>query len=51
VRARTDTELLGLSRNGFVELFKSRPEAAAKIKEIIALRNSEKAEIAACRRV
>jgi AAA ATPase domain/Cyclic nucleotide-binding domain len=51
VRARTDIELLGLSRNGFLELFKSRPEAAAKIKEMIALRNNEMARVAGYRRV
>jgi CRP-like cAMP-binding protein len=36
VRAQSDAELFGLSRSGFIELFKSRPEAA-KIKEMIAL--------------
>jgi small-conductance mechanosensitive channel len=39
--ARTDAELLELSREGFLELFKSHPEAAAKMSEIIALRMSE----------
>jgi CRP-like cAMP-binding protein len=46
VRARTDAELLRLSRKDFVELFKSHPEAAAKMNEIIALRKSELAGIA-----
>jgi AAA ATPase domain/Cyclic nucleotide-binding domain len=41
VRARTNAELLEISREGFGELFKSHPDAAAKIKEIIALRTSE----------
>jgi predicted ATPase len=52
VRAQTDSELLGLSRDGFAELFKSRPEAAAKIREMIALRYSgTSAKIAARRRL
>jgi small-conductance mechanosensitive channel/CRP-like cAMP-binding protein len=41
IRARTDAELLELSREGFLELFKSHPEAATKMSEIIALRTSE----------
>jgi small-conductance mechanosensitive channel len=41
IRARTDAELLELSREGFLELFKSHPEAATKMSEIIALRMSE----------
>jgi CRP-like cAMP-binding protein len=42
IRARTDAELLELSREGFVELFKSHPETAARMGEIIALRMSER---------
>jgi small-conductance mechanosensitive channel/CRP-like cAMP-binding protein len=44
VRARTDAELLELSREGFIELFKSHPATAAKMGEIIALRMSERRE-------
>ena len=44
VRACTDAELLELSREGFVELFKSHPETAAEMGEIIALRMSERRE-------
>jgi len=44
VRALTDAELLELSREGFVQLFKSHPETAAKMGEIIALRMSERRE-------
>jgi small-conductance mechanosensitive channel/CRP-like cAMP-binding protein len=41
VRARTDAELLELDHDGFSELFKTRPEAAARIGEVIALRMTE----------
>jgi len=41
VRARTDTELLELNREGFTELFKTHPETAARMSEVIALRLSE----------
>jgi small-conductance mechanosensitive channel/CRP-like cAMP-binding protein len=44
VRACTDAELLELSREGFIELFKSHPETAARMGEIIALRMSERRE-------
>ncbi len=44
IRACTDAELLELSREGFLELFQSHPEAAAKMSEIIALRMSERRE-------
>jgi trk system potassium uptake protein len=44
VRASTDAELLELSREGFIELFKSHPETAARMGEIIALRMSERRE-------
>lgn len=47
IRARTDAELLELSREGFTELFKAHPEAAAQIGEIIALRMSETREMLA----
>jgi CRP-like cAMP-binding protein len=42
IRAHTDAELLELSREGFVELFKLHPETAARMGEIIALRMSER---------
>ena len=41
VRARTDAELLELDHDGFSELFKTRPETAARIGEVIALRTTE----------
>jgi small-conductance mechanosensitive channel/CRP-like cAMP-binding protein len=44
VRARTDAELLELSREGFIELFKSHPASAATMSEIIAFRMSERRE-------
>jgi small-conductance mechanosensitive channel len=47
VRARSDAELLELTREGFAELFKSHPETAAKMGEIIALRMSERGELLA----
>jgi CRP-like cAMP-binding protein len=47
VRARTDAELLQLNRDGFVELFKVHPEAAAQMGEVIALRMAETRELLA----
>jgi small-conductance mechanosensitive channel/CRP-like cAMP-binding protein len=47
VRACTDAELLELSREGFIQLFKSHPETAAQMGEIIALRMSERQELLA----
>ncbi len=44
VRARTDAELLELSRDGFTQLFKSHPETAARMGETIALRMTERRE-------
>ena len=44
IRACTDAELLELSREGFIELFKSHPETATMMGEIIALRMSERRE-------
>jgi small-conductance mechanosensitive channel/CRP-like cAMP-binding protein len=41
VRARTDAELLELDHDGFSELFKTHPEAAARVGEVIALRMTE----------
>lgn len=45
IRARNDAELLELSRDGFTELFKSHPEAAARMGEVIALRMNERREL------
>lgn len=45
VRARTDAELIEVSRDGFVELFKKHPEAVAQIGEVIALRMTERREL------
>ncbi len=45
VRARTDVEILEMSRNGFTELFKSHPDAAAQMSEIIAARLSQRREL------
>jgi small-conductance mechanosensitive channel/CRP-like cAMP-binding protein len=47
VRARTDAELLELNREGFSELFKSHPQTAARMGEIIALRMEETRELLA----
>ena len=47
IRARSDSELLELSREGFADLFKSHPDTAAKMGEIIALRMSERGELLA----
>jgi small-conductance mechanosensitive channel len=47
IRARTDAELLELSRDGFTQLFKSHPETAARMGEIIAMRNIERRELIA----
>ena len=44
VRACTDAELLELSREGFTKLFKSHPDAATRMGEIIAFRMSETRE-------
>jgi small-conductance mechanosensitive channel len=45
IRARTDVEVLEMSRNGFTELFKSHPDAAAQMSEIIAARLSQRREL------
>jgi CRP-like cAMP-binding protein len=45
IRARTDVEILEMSRNGFTELFKSHPDAAAQMSEIIAARLSQRREL------
>jgi small-conductance mechanosensitive channel len=47
IRARTDAELLELSRDGFTELFKAHPATASQIGEVIALRNTERRELLA----
>jgi small-conductance mechanosensitive channel/CRP-like cAMP-binding protein len=45
IRARTDVEILEMSRSGFTELFKSHPDAAAQMSEIIAARMSQRREL------
>lgn len=45
IRARTDVEVLEMSRSGFTELFKSHPDAAAQMSEIIAARLSQRREL------
>jgi small-conductance mechanosensitive channel/CRP-like cAMP-binding protein len=45
IRARTDVEILEMSRHGFTELFKSHPDAAAQMSEIIAARLSQRREL------
>ena len=45
IRARTDAEVLEMSRNGFTELFKSHPDAAAQMSEIIAARMTQRREL------
>jgi small-conductance mechanosensitive channel len=47
IRARTDAELLELGRNGFTDLFKSHPDTAAKMGEVISLRMTERREVLA----
>jgi CRP-like cAMP-binding protein len=42
IRARTDVEVLEMSRGGFTALFKSHPEAAAQMSEIITARLSQR---------
>jgi small-conductance mechanosensitive channel/CRP-like cAMP-binding protein len=45
IRARTDVEVLEMNRGGFTELFKSHPDAAAQMSEIIAARMSQRREL------
>ena len=45
IRARTDVEVLEMNRKGFTELFKSHPEAAAQMSEIITARLSQRREL------
>ena len=45
IRARTDVQILEMSRSGFTELFKSHPDAAAQMSEIIAARMSQRREL------
>ncbi|HVA39180.1 MAG TPA: mechanosensitive ion channel family protein [Candidatus Binataceae bacterium] len=45
IRARTDVEILEMNRGGFTELFKSHPDAAAQMSEIIAARLSQRREL------
>lgn len=45
IRARADAELLEVGRDAFTELFKSHPESAARMGEVIALRMNERREL------
>jgi CRP-like cAMP-binding protein len=45
IRARTDVEVIEMNRKGFTELFKSHPEAAAQMSEIITARLSQRREL------
>ncbi len=45
IRARTDVEVIEMPREGFVELFKAHPEAAAQMSEVIAARMSQRREL------
>jgi CRP-like cAMP-binding protein len=44
IRARTDVEVLEMNRTGFTELFRTHPDAAAQMSEIIAARLSQRRE-------
>lgn len=45
IRARGDVEVIEMPREGFIELFKAHPEAAAKMSEVIAARMSQRREL------
>src|SRR5579871_116939 len=45
IRARTDVEVIEMNRAGFTELFKSHPDAAAQMSEIIAARMMQRREL------
>ncbi len=45
IRARTDVEVLEMTREAFTQLFKAHPEAAAQISEVIAARMSQRREL------
>jgi small-conductance mechanosensitive channel/CRP-like cAMP-binding protein len=45
IRARTDVEVLEMTRDAFTELFRAHPEAAAQMSEIIAARMSQRREL------
>jgi small-conductance mechanosensitive channel/CRP-like cAMP-binding protein len=45
VRACTDVEVLEMNRNGFTELFRTHPDAAAQMSEVIAARMSQRREL------
>ena len=47
VRARTDVEVLEMSRQGFTQLFKAHPELAEPIAEIIAARGRQRGALLA----
>jgi CRP-like cAMP-binding protein len=45
IRARGDVEVIEMPREGFIELFRSHPEAAARMSEVIAARSSQRREL------
>lgn len=45
IRARGDVEVIEMAREGFIELFKSHPEAAAQMSDVIAARTSQRREL------
>jgi small-conductance mechanosensitive channel/CRP-like cAMP-binding protein len=45
IRARTDVEVIEMPREGFTELFRAHPDAAAQMSEIIAARMSQRREL------
>ncbi|MGH7917242.1 MAG: cyclic nucleotide-binding domain-containing protein [Candidatus Binataceae bacterium] len=47
IRARSDAELLEITRDGFTQLFQAHPDAAASMGEVIALRMTERRELLA----
>ena len=47
VRARTDVEVLEMSRQGFTELFKVHPELAEAIAEVVAARGRQRGALLA----
>jgi len=47
IKALTDVEVLEMDREGFTSLFQNNPQAAERISEVIAIRESERQEILA----
>jgi len=44
IRARSDVEVIEMNRAGFTELFRTHPDAAAQMSDIIAARLSQRRE-------